>query len=281
MRAYPKRAAEMRFDMKRVLSAVVIVVLIVPMLIFSQTKLLNMLVAAISVISLYEALIATKYVESKQLMAFSLLIAVIVPFLESSSYHMIVLLIFLFVFVMFLLTILNTKVFQLEHMSVAFMLSMMIPYFFSGIIEVRNATNGQYYIFLIFIASWFTDTGAYLIGKLFGKHKLCPEVSPKKTIEGAIGGIIGSVLGFTLFSLYVEHFVGLQVEYPLVILTAIAASIVAQVGDLSASVIKRSFGVKDFGNLIPGHGGMLDRFDSVLFVAPFLNIILQFAPLFI
>lgn len=119
------------------------------------------------------------------------------------------------------------------------------------------------YIWLIFIIAFGTDTFAYLAGNLFGKHKLCPKVSPKKTVEGALGGVIGSsILVFTYAKI-----LSLEPMGKLIVLS-IVTSIISQLGDLTASKIKRSTGVKDFGKIMPGHGGVLDRFDSIIFVSP-------------
>lgn len=123
-------------------------------------------------------------------------------------------------------------------------------------------------IWLIYIISWGTDTFAYLVGVLFGKHKLCPNISPKKTIEGAIGGILGSVILLNIFNIYIFKYNPIFIN-----LVAIFSSIVAQIGDLFASKIKREANIKDFGNLISGHGGVLDRFDSIVFLTPVIYVI--------
>ncbi|RQD67789.1 MAG: phosphatidate cytidylyltransferase [Tindallia sp. MSAO_Bac2] len=125
-------------------------------------------------------------------------------------------------------------------------------------------------IWLVFIIAWSCDTFAYLTGLTIGKHKLCPSVSPKKTVEGAIGGVFGSVIGCVIFSWFIMP------NY--IVLNAImgfGGAILSQFGDLSASSVKRYFGIKDFGNLFPGHGGILDRFDSILFTAPYVFYYLQ------
>ena len=132
------------------------------------------------------------------------------------------------------------------------------------VLTMNNFELGKIYVWLIFIISFATDTFAYFSGYLFGKHKLIPKISPKKTVEGSIGGIIGSVVCCVLF--------GYLFKLDLVHMTVIGSigSIVAQLGDLFASSIKRYVGIKDYGKLIPGHGGILDRFDSVILVAPFV-----------
>lgn len=123
--------------------------------------------------------------------------------------------------------------------------------------------NGTPYVWLVYIIAFGSDTFAYFTGKMLGRHKLYPEVSPNKTIEGAIGGIIGC----TILSLIYFDYLRIN-KYIYIIIFSISASVFSMAGDLAASKIKRENGIKDFGNLLPGHGGILDRFDSVLFVAP-------------
>lgn len=130
--------------------------------------------------------------------------------------------------------------------------------------------DGMWYIFLLLIIQWFTDSGAYLIGSAIGKHKLMPKVSPKKSVEGALGGIVVAVIGALLLNAFVKI---LPVGY--MVFVAVAVSIGGQLGDLCESAVKRWAGVKDSGNLIPGHGGMLDRFDSMLFAAPLLLLFIS------
>ena len=124
---------------------------------------------------------------------------------------------------------------------------------------------------VIFIIAWGTDTFAYLSGSLFGKTKLCPKLSPKKTVEGSLGGILGAII---LTLIYAKYF-GVFPVWKFVLLSLIG-SIIAQIGDLTASKIKRLTGIKDFGFIMPGHGGVLDRFDSILFTAPFIYYFVNF-----
>ncbi|MFL0195915.1 phosphatidate cytidylyltransferase [Clostridium sp. WILCCON 0269] len=139
-----------------------------------------------------------------------------------------------------------------------------VALFFSTITLVNQGPYGKYLIWIIVISAWCCDTTAYYTGKFMGKKKLCPKVSPKKTVEGAIGGVIGSTVVCTLFGWF-----AIVKEIPLslyhYIILGILCGVFCQFGDLAASSIKRYVGVKDYGNLIPGHGGILDRFDSILF----------------
>ena len=137
------------------------------------------------------------------------------------------------------------------------------------ILTMDNFDMGKIYVWLIFIIAFATDTCAYFAGYAFGKHKLIPKVSPKKTIEGSIGGILGSTLICLAFGYY------FNIDLKVIVILGFLGSIVAQVGDLFASSIKRYVGIKDYGKLIPGHGGILDRFDSVILVAPFVYSIIN------
>lgn len=132
------------------------------------------------------------------------------------------------------------------------------------VLTINNYELGNIYVWLIFIISFATDTFAYFSGYLFGKHKLIPKVSPKKTVEGAVGGILGSVVSCVIFGYM------FKLDMMHMILVGGVGSVIAQFGDLFASSIKRYVGIKDYGKLIPGHGGILDRFDSVILVSPFI-----------
>lgn len=138
--------------------------------------------------------------------------------------------------------------------------------FFSFILLLSNMENGRYFLWVIFISSWGCDTLAYYFGRYLGKHKLIPKVSPKKTVEGAIGGLLGSILGCTLYGYIIARF-GIVIPLYHYIIIGLLGGIIGQCGDLVASSIKRHAGVKDYSNIIPGHGGILDRFDSILLVS--------------
>ncbi len=160
--------------------------------------------------------------------------------------------------------------------------AVVIPTALSCIVLVRFSTEdrslGVFLVIYLLFCAWFGDSGAYFAGTFFGKHKLCPTISPKKTVEGFVGGIVTVGVMVTLECLVYNFFFadGAEVSYAVLIPVGMAASVVGVLGDLSASVIKRQYEVKDFGNIMPGHGGVLDRFDSVIFVAPFLFSVFKF-----
>ncbi len=148
------------------------------------------------------------------------------------------------------------------------------PVMLSCIYLVRSLPYGEYSVWMIFISSWICDTCAYFVGVFLGKHKMSPKLSPKKSIEGAIGGIVGSALVGALYGyLIVAPVMGNpNVTWAFVLISAIGA-VISQVGDLAASAIKRNHEIKDYGKLIPGHGGIMDRFDSVIFTAPMIYLL--------
>lgn len=165
-----------------------------------------------------------------------------------------------------------------EQIMCAFFSVAYAPVMLSFIYLVRELPYGIYSVWMIFISSWICDTCAYLVGMLIGKHKLAPVLSPKKSIEGAVGGVAGAALVGALYAYFiVEPAVsGQKVTWVFVLISAVGA-VISQVGDLAASAIKRNHEIKDYGKLIPGHGGVMDRFDSVIFTAPmiyFLTLLL-------
>ncbi len=146
----------------------------------------------------------------------------------------------------------------------------------SCIYQTRMMTGGAYAVWLIFLCSWGSDTCAYCVGVLIGKHKMAPKLSPKKSVEGAVGGVLGTVVLTMLYSWIFKKQMNLTMEN-ILILSGISAvgSVVSMIGDLAASAVKRNYGIKDYGKLIPGHGGILDRFDSVIFTAPMIYYLAQ------
>ena len=184
--------------------------------------------------------------------------------------------------ILFFLTILGVYVFTFpkfhaKQIMAAYFCVLYAPLMFSFIYRIRMTEYGIYLVWMVFVASWISDTFAYFTGMLLGKHKLAPVLSPKKSIEGSIGGIIGSALAGALFGYLFSTKVGQEVN--LVVVCAILGalgSVISQIGDLAASGIKRNYEIKDYGNLIPGHGGIMDRFDSVIVTAPIIYFLVQY-----
>jgi phosphatidate cytidylyltransferase len=146
----------------------------------------------------------------------------------------------------------------------------------SMMLMLYHLDNGRVFIWLVFVLAWFGDTLAYFIGITMGKHKLCPAISPKKSIEGSAAGFAGSISGSVMFGYAAWRLFGIDYKVVNMLLVGFAGGILAQLGDLTASLIKRHAGVKDYGSIMPGHGGVLDRFDSVLFVIPMVYYYIRY-----
>ena len=169
---------------------------------------------------------------------------------------------------------------KLDSSIKIFGITLLVAFLFKSIAVVRTMENGIFYLIFAILSGCVTDIFAYLVGRKWGKHKLCPVISPKKTIEGSIGGTLATFAILLLLGWMIGYIASVQVNYPLLILYAVLSSVIGQFGDLSMSAVKRCLGVKDFGNLLPGHGGVLDRFDSLLLIAPFTLLFYRYICLF-
>ena len=166
-----------------------------------------------------------------------------------------------------------------EKVMVCIAGGLLIPYLLCSLVRLRNMELGKLYILLPLVLAFMSDTFAYFVGKFLGKHKLAPTISPKKTVEGFVGGIAGSVFGMLIFGLVLVLFFDQKVNFFYGIFYGVLGSLASVLGDLTFSVIKRQTGIKDYGKIIPGHGGILDRFDSVIVVAPLTEALLVILPI--
>ena len=167
------------------------------------------------------------------------------------------------------------------RIALAFMTSVYIIGAYSAVILLRDIPkNGKFLYLIPFVFGWVTDTFAYFTGRLFGKHKLIPAVSPKKTVEGAIGGAVCCALVAMLYGLLAGVWFGATPNYVMLAISGLVIAVVSQIGDLAMSAIKRQYGIKDYGKLLPGHGGLLDRFDSCMAVTIVLALMNACYPLF-
>lgn len=221
----------------------------------------------LSLLGMYEIykIIKLKGIKAIDLAGYALCVIYYLTINEKADFQFIFLLLTLGILCLLCIPVLNTKYNYLD-IAVTIVTFIYVPVFFSFIYLVNAKANGNFLIWLIFIGAWLCDTTAYYIGKQFGKHKLCPEVSAKKTIEGSIGGLLGSALGCGIYGILINKYIPHIPAYHYIII-GLLCGIFCQFGDLAASSIKRFVGVKDYSNLIPGHGGILDRFDSILFAS--------------
>jgi phosphatidate cytidylyltransferase len=156
-----------------------------------------------------------------------------------------------------------------------------LPYLLSSIVRILDLYSGRDVIIIPIILAFLPDSGAYFIGIRYGKRKLAPTVSPKKSVEGAIAGVVTAVIGMMVYAVVMDLATDREVSYSLALIYGVLGAVADIFGDLFFSVVKRQIGIKDYGNLIPGHGGVLDRFDSILTVAPLIEALLLIMPVVI
>ena len=267
---------------KRIITGVGIAILIIAVLLFSGVPgVLNSVVALLGSIGEIEILKTTNTYKNEKIKFAVILTALVVSFVPMPYYLHLISVILPVAMLMFGLKMKNLERFQYNNDAGAVIVSLVVIFLFRAISELRSIENGFYYLVSVVLVCTVTDVFAYFIGKAFGRHKLAPIISPKKTVEGSIGGIIFSILiVYTIahiFDIVTTHYV----NYGYLILWCTITSLVAQFSDLSMSVIKRITGTKDFGNVFPGHGGILDRFDSYLFAVPFTLLLTEFGVKFI
>lgn len=273
---------------QRILSSVIGLLLLFAALALFSTIVPNIAIALIAALAVWELLHATGCTKNKALCVLSIMFSAAVPFLSFTfMVRHLVLICFAYVAGLFIVFLYHHSTLNIQDVAIAFMFSLLIPFSLTSLLYLRDRFGtalGIFYTMLTFGSAWLSDTCAYFAGRFLGKHKLAPVISPKKTVEGAIGGVLGAMvlvpLVLWLVSLGLAAFgMPIQILFPQLICLIPVFSIISIVGDLSASVIKRQFGVKDYGSIMPGHGGVMDRFDSVLLVAPLVFIVCRYLPL--
>jgi phosphatidate cytidylyltransferase len=269
----------------RIIVAVICVPLLFAILFFLPPIAVTLLVAAIAVIASDELLRATGSAAQKRLYIYAAVPAAIIPaavYLGSGdpAFRAVLFLLMALLFIDAVLSYQKENRIRLSQLAAVLFGGAVIPYFLSSIISLKMIDYGRYYVLIPFIVAFITDGGAYFTGVFFGKHKAFPAVSPKKTIEGCVGGIMTGIAGTVLLGAILHLAVGMPVNFWALAVYGLAGGIVTEFGDLAFSLIKREFGIKDYGRLIPGHGGMLDRFDSMIFAAPAVFMLSSVFPAF-
>ncbi len=270
---------------KRIITGVLAALFCIGVLCLMKTVVLPVVVALFAVLAVFE-IERVSGLKEIPIMVFSFVPTVCMPFYFHFSFNLskqfFLSAAIAYIISMLVIMLVFFDTVKFEQVVIAIFASMVIPFSFSTVILLRDVGRintsyldheGIFYILFGMFCSWLTDTFAYFVGSRLGKHKLCPNISPKKTVEGAIGGIVGATAMSLLLLLVFKRFVfadGAGVSYLFVGALAPLLSIVSMAGDLTASTLKRNFGVKDFGTLFPGHGGVMDRMDSFSFVMPVL-----------
>lgn len=265
----------------RIISGIVLLILLVPTFLIGGYFTLAVL-TAVSVMGVYELLKVFQserkigaYIEYALCVLFYFLLALkyadIVKLESSEIVTMFIVAVFLFEMVFFVFKYPKIKTNEVLANVFSFIY---LPVLLSYIFRIRSMEDGICLVWMTIITSWVCDTCAYFAGVFLGKHKAFPILSPKKTWEGCAGGVIGSVIISVVFGIVVNIIASVDISIPALVAVAFLGSIISMLGDLAASAIKREYSIKDYSNMIPGHGGILDRFDSVIFVSPVIFYLL-------
>ena len=262
--------------LKRILTGVIGFPIVALILIFGNKYIIDVLFAVVAEISMYEYFhaIEKKYKPVKYL---GYILAALIAFIHIIPMaiwsKILSMLLPTSIVILFINIIVTSMKIEPKDIFATFFGICYVIGFILFLPLVYSMPNGKFLIWYILIAAWGTDTFAYLVGIKFGKHKLTP-ISPKKSIEGSIGGIVGSTLIAIIYTYFINKICNAGISYLEITGIAVVLSVLSQIGDLAASSIKRYVDIKDFGKIIPGHGGMLDRIDSILFIAPFAYFLL-------
>lgn len=276
---------------KRVITSAAILVAMLLLVVFSNLIVYPLVISVVAVIAVYEILRAIGAHKELVLSAPAYVLTLAFPiasyFVESDGVMTLLLAlaacIFVYIFWLMAVCVFSKGRVAFSRVGEIFATATYVSVSFTSLTLVRYVDReyGMFFVFLAFMLPWTCDVAAYVVGSLLGKHKLIPEVSPKKTVEGAIGGIVFSALFCFLYGLAVDMLLeNAVVNYLVLVLLGVILSVVSQIGDLIASVIKREHDIKDYGRIFPGHGGIMDRFDSVLAVSTIMLIVCIIFPPF-
>ena len=265
----------------RVIAAVVLLPLLLLVVLVAPKICTAILFGAMAAIGAYELLMGTGIVKNIRLCLYSMLMAFWCCLWcgLGISYGWLLLGVLVFWTLLFAEMMGAGMKLDFSKVAVCFAGGLLLPLMLGSLVRIHSGINGRYLIFVPFIFAFLSDTGAYFAGYFFGKHKLAPVISPKKTVEGVVGGVVGAIAGMLIYCMVLQFGFKFRVNYLFAVIYGILGSVGAVFGDLCFSVIKRQTGIKDYGNLIPGHGGILDRFDSMMTVGPLAEVLLILLPL--
>ena len=266
----------------RLMVALVGIPLLIVILFFSPVIVLTVAFSALCAIAAYELLGATQAVHNRRLVLYAAIFAALVPLWYYFGCRIVGAVggVFVLMLLLFGEAIASRQTMQVEEMAMTVFAALVVPSMLSVFVLMADLEHARLYMFLPFVSAFTSDAFALFAGMRFGKHKLAPHLSPKKTIEGSVGGFLGAALCCVLYGLVIGKVLGHAPVYWVLALYGLLGSLVSQMGDLSFSYIKRQYGIKDYGHLFREHGGVLDRFDSVTFCAPLTYLLLMIVPFF-
>lgn len=263
----------------RLLSAIIGAVFVIG-IIFAPVNVFNIGIAAVCFLSLYELYNAFNKEKKWQIIITQYLAAVALIFIYSKGIYAgeVVPLIFaVYIMVLFVCAVIWNEKIKFRDVELSVFSLIYGVLLILHLLRIRQMPEGKLLIFLPLLGAWMPDTFAYFSGLLFGKRKLIPSISPNKTVAGSVGAVLGCVFMFLIYGVICKN-LGFTVNYLNLVILSIICGVMSQFGDLSASIMKRQYDIKDFGNLLPGHGGILDRIDSLVFIAPIVYYFINFWP---
>ena len=266
----------------RIMVALVGIPLLIVILFFSPVIVLTVAFSTLCANAAYELLGATQAVHNRRLVVYAALFSALVPLWYYFGCRIVGAVggVFVLMLLLFGEAIASRQTMQVEEMAMTVFAALVVPSMLSVFVLMADLEHARLYMFLPFVCAFTSDAFALFAGMRFGKHKLAPHLSPKKTIEGSVGGFLGAALCCVLYGLVIGKVLGHAPVYWVLALYGLLGSLVSQLGDLSFSYIKRQYGIKDYGHLFREHGGVLDRFDSVTFCAPLTYLLLMIVPFF-
>lgn len=264
----------------RVIAAAVLVPFLLLVVLVAPQIVATLVLGALLAIAAYELLYRTGLIRQTRLVLYACVMAFAISLWSYLGAYRAYFLLMLMVYMALLFAemMLDHVKIHVEDLGLCMLAGVIVPYMLSSLIRILMLSIGREMILIPFVVAFMSDAGAYFVGLKFGRHKLAPVVSPNKTIEGLFGGVASAVAGMLIYSLILVALKN-RVNFGLAILYGLVGSLTGTFGDLCFSVIKRQTGIKDYGNLIPGHGGVLDRFDSLTMVAPFMEAMILLLPL--
>lgn len=256
------------FMLKRIITGAFVTAFSFLILCFSGIPVvLRSAVAVLGIFAMYEILHAAESEEQKVLSALVGTVAVLLPFCPVNGYNRLMLILFPAAVIVFALLMVFQGRMKIDRPAKIVCLAAVVLLLLRALPEFSTMENGTYYLGAALTLSFVADIAAYLIGRAAGKHKLAPKISPNKTLEGSLAGLVFSVVAILVVGVNMEYAGLVRIDYTRLTVYAVLTAVISEFGDLAMSTVKRICGVKDFGSLLPGHGGILDRFDSFLFAA--------------
>lgn len=265
---------------QRIMTALVLIPMLLLIALAAPTIVAAVVWGLLLMIGVYELLYVTGLVRHPRMVLYSALMAFAISMWSQYGAIQGYAIIGIIIFWMLLFSELmanHVKV-SVEMVMECVFAGMIVPYLLTAVIRILNTTSGRFMVIIPFVVAFMSDAGAYFAGSMFGRHKLAPVVSPNKTVEGVVGGLVSAMVGMLIYTILLQLVFRLKVHYGAALMYGLVGSGVGVFGDLCFSVIKRQSGIKDFGNLIPGHGGFFDRFDSMVMVAPLMEALIALFP---